>query len=251
MVIEGLFFGYFIVSPALMVISDRIHKYLYNYEMQLMIDSELISVTKVFRLEFLPWSLTFTLLSGIIAGFIGHYTVRINTIRDMETKKLIYQATHDKLTDLYNREAFVNQLDFQLHQRVNETALFFIDLDGFKQANDRYGHEAGDEVLNETASRLRKILRKSDFIGRYGGDEFVVIVGKDESKDYKTLANRILKSIAKPYYNNKIDFITCSVGIAISEDGESVDTLIKKADFAMYSAKSEGKNRYKFGPMST
>ncbi|MFC1551856.1 GGDEF domain-containing protein [Candidatus Latescibacterota bacterium] len=222
-----------------------------NFETQRMMDSDMVGLSEVFGLQFLPWALTFTLLSGIVAGFVAHYSHKLSAIRDMKTKKLLYQATHDNLTDLYNREAFVNQLKYQLHQRVGETAIFFIDLDGFKQANDRYGHEAGNIVLKETAERLREILRKSDFICRYGGDEFVIIAGKDESKDYKTVAERILKTISQPYLDEAVNFITCSIGIAISEERETVDTLIKKADFAMYSAKRAGKNMFKFCPVTT
>lgn len=245
-VIEGMLFGYFFVSPVMMIISDRAHKIMSSFETQKMMESDFVGISEVFGLRFLPWAMTFTLLSGVVTGIVSNYSYKLNTIRDRKTKKLLYQATHDNLTDLYNREAFVNQLKYQLHQRVGETAIFFIDLDGFKQANDRYGHEMGNQVLKETAGRLRTILRKSDFICRYGGDEFVIIAGKDESSDYKKLAERILDTISKPYLDNAINFITCSIGIALSEERETVDTLIKKADFAMYSAKRAGKNMCKF-----
>lgn len=244
-VFDGLLYGYFFVSPVIMIVSDRAHNLLDSFQTQIFMGSGRIGLSEVFSVRLLPWTMTIAVLSGVATGIASYYADKLNTVRDIKTKKLLYQATHDNLTGLYNREAFVNQLKYQLNQRVGETAVFFIDLDGFKQVNDRYGHEMGNQVLKETAERLHAILRKSDFICRYGGDEFVIIVGKDETMDYKKMAERILETISKPYLNETVNFITCSIGIAKSEEHETVDTLIKKADFSMYSAKRAGKNMFK------
>jgi len=168
------------------------------------------------------------------------------------SKKLFYEATHDRLTGLPNRFYFIRKLEEAIrHAQRNGTegALFFIDLDNFKTINDTLGHEAGDNVLKEAAQRLQKVLRTSDFLARFGGDEFLLLVEPYKNrKALMYLAKRIIKAFDEPFVVNKVAYhIGTSIGIAIfPKDGTTTETLIKNADNAMYLAKKEGKHGFRY-----
>ena len=178
---------------------------------------------------------------------------------DIKTKKiaqqkdtLLYQATHDALTDLPNRVHFMEQLH-QTIQKVKtkntKIALFFIDLDQFKQINDSLGHDIGDEVLKIAAKRLKSQLRQDDILARLGGDEFVAII--DDYKDkanIKQIASKILKVTKEPIkIQEHTLYISSSIGISIyPDDATNARDLLKYADTAMYKAKDEGRNNYQF-----
>jgi len=167
-------------------------------------------------------------------------------------KKLEYQARNDALTGLYNRRSFFERIDQELHyaRRYDvQRALLFIDLDNFKQVNDKIGHEAGDLLLIEVTRRLRRTLRESDIIFRLGGDEFVVLVNNQFDIQPKTVADRIIKELSKPYTIGKyeIDYVSASLGISIFPgDGDDASTILNRADTAMYSAKKAGRNQFMF-----
>ncbi|HPR51101.1 MAG TPA: PAS domain S-box protein [Deltaproteobacteria bacterium] len=180
-------------------------------------------------------------------GFQG--IIRDTTDRKRSEQELAYLAYHDTLTGLYNRKAFLEKLDETLREAKryeNTRTILYLDLDKFKKVNDIYGHGTGDRLLVEVSSRLKKILRDTDYISRLGGDEFTVILGNHSDLSAEKVAGRILKSLSRPYnlMNVSIDFVTPSIGISIyPEDGQDVETLLKHADEAMYKAKEEG-NRY-------
>src|SRR5262249_24084530 len=135
----------------------------------------------------------------------------------------------------------------QARRRPTGVAVFFLDLDGFKGINDALGHEAGDAVLRETAQRLVRCVREGDTVARLGGDGFTVILPEVASEgEVLAVGRRIVDTLARPIgYGERTLQVTTSLGIALaSEDGEEVDTLLKKADLAMYVAKEGGKNRY-------
>lgn len=161
-------------------------------------------------------------------------------------------ALHDALTGLPNRILFSQLVDQSLHRaRRNKRrlAILFLDLDHFKKINDTLGHDAGDELLKETATRLTACLRKSDTIARFGGDEFVALMPEiNIAADAAQVAQNIVDNIAQPYFiNSQTCYVSASVGIAIfPEDGEDEETLAKNADRAMYIAKKEGRNTYRF-----
>jgi diguanylate cyclase (GGDEF)-like protein len=153
-------------------------------------------------------------------------------------KELRYLAYHDKLTSLKNRAAFYEQLEqikveYERDNNDKITAVLFCDLDNFKFVNDSLGHGIGDELLKEVASRLKLCLRKSDYVYRFGGDEFTVII-KNVNHDYDAgrIAEKFTSYISKPYIINdhKISYLTTSVGIVLfPKDGNDVETLIRHA----------------------
>ena len=183
-------------------------------------------------------------------GRVTHYIGIQNDIteRKQYEEQLAYQASHDALTRLPNRNLAQDRLAqgiifAQRNQRL--LALMFIDLDNFKFINDSLGHETGDQLLQIVASRLGDSIRAGDTVARLGGDEFLVIltdVGREE--DISQVAHKILTTVAEQVSVGKHDLlVTCSIGVSIyPRDGENPQTLLKNADAAMYRAKEQGRN---------
>ncbi len=174
--------------------------------------------------------------------------------REQLEKQLRSLAIIDPLTQLNNRNGIMNFLEQKAEQlaRHNRSfAIFFIDIDGLKTANDQWGHEVGDNLLRDAASRLRDVVRKSDCIGRLGGDEFLIVAECDEHH-LTTLANRFLLALRIHFgHGRKKGRLSASIGIAFSPtDGTDPNTLLRKADAAMYSAKTEGGDRFHFASRS-
>jgi len=169
-----------------------------------------------------------------------------------QKSKFEYQSRHDALTGLPNRKHFQERL-LQALKRSKRTgskiAVFFIDLDRFKDINDVYGHDTGDRVLLRTVKRLTDNVREIDTFSRLGGDEFTLIVEDVKHlSDLKVMAKKLLKSIRKPL---KLDGVThhlsASIGISLSSgNGGTLKTILKHADSAMYRAKEKGRNRFEF-----
>jgi diguanylate cyclase (GGDEF)-like protein len=166
--------------------------------------------------------------------------------------RLGYQAGHDPLTGLPNRSLLADRLRQALsfaERYGGHVAVAYIDLDKFKDVNDRFGHKAGDQLLVEAAYRLQACVRESDTIARIGGDEFVIVF-YDQSTELATahVMQRILDSIAEPIYFDGCAVTTsCSIGFAsYPEDGSEVDTLLRNADTAMYRAKELGRHNFQF-----
>lgn len=162
---------------------------------------------------------------------------------------LAAQARVDPLTSLLNRRGFEERLREALARaaRSNQTlALFYLDLDGFKQINDRYGHAGGDRVLVEVARRLKAALRVTDTVSRLGGDEFTVILeGAGTVDQVEDLARRVVDALRAPHAQTVGQAVaTPSVGVALWRRGEDADELCTRADAAMYDAKAAGKSRF-------
>lgn len=163
-----------------------------------------------------------------------------------------YLAYHDSLTQLPNRSLFSKLLGQgiqQAHRYKRELAVLFLDLDHFKHINDTLGHEAGDQLLQEMAGRLKGCLRDSDTVARLGGDEFVILLSElAEEKYAATVAQKVLIAVGRPFLLQGDEFrVTASIGISTyPRDGLDEQTLTKNADTAMYKAKEEGKNNYQF-----
>jgi diguanylate cyclase len=168
-------------------------------------------------------------------------------------KQASHQADHDLLTGLPNRRSVDVHLanTYQLARHTSKQfAILFMDLDGFKQVNDKYGHGVGDALLIEVADMFKKVLRQSDFLARQGGDEFVLVVGSYLYRQELTqLAERLIKLFSQPVMTRGIPLeIGVSIGIAeYPHHGKHVKQLLHVADKAMYDSKKSGKNRYSFG----
>jgi diguanylate cyclase (GGDEF)-like protein len=161
-------------------------------------------------------------------------------------------ARYDGLTGLPNRSFFLDTLDRTLsraRRRRSRLALIFLDLDGFKSVNDRLGHAAGDAVLQVMAERLRAGTRSSDLVARIGGDEFTVLVQNlARADDAALVARALIDRLARPSSVEDQEIsLGASAGIAVyPEDGTDADMLLRNADLAMYRAKQEGRNTYRF-----
>lgn len=165
---------------------------------------------------------------------------------------LKHLAFHDALTDLPNRTLLMDRINQKLINSNREQfslAVMFLDLDGFKAVNDRFGHNVGDELLKEVAKRLLALVRESDTVARVGGDEFMFILNNPEGKDeVEYVAKRVVESINEPItVCSDVLNIGASVGIAMfPDDGDSSIDLINNADIAMYASKRLGRNNISF-----
>jgi len=172
--------------------------------------------------------------------------------RELDQQRLSYLARYDALTGLINRTLFSDRLEGAVARARRDgsvVALMFLDLDGFKDVNDRLGHAVGDALLRQVAERLVSCVRESDTVARLGGDEFTVVLeGGQRVEDAGRVATKILRTVAEPYRVGGEDIvITTSMGIAAFPlDGDTAEELLKGADIAMYSAKNAGRNTYEF-----
>lgn len=187
---------------------------------------------------------------------VGHLTAAFNRV----LSKLIesraeheHSALHDALTGLPNRQLLADRMGLalaRLKRNPGSIALLFLDLDGFKQINDRLGHWAGDMVLREVADRLGRSMRQEDTLARVGGDEFVVLLcdlGEGAEAVAELVANKCLKVFQQPFViNNSPCQLGTSIGIAIGNGDTSADKLLVAADRAMYRAKEAGRGNYCF-----
>jgi diguanylate cyclase (GGDEF)-like protein len=163
------------------------------------------------------------------------------------------QALTDMLTGLYNRRGLfeIGHIEFTRTRRLDRPfSLIMIDIDHFKQVNDQYGHPAGDQVLQFMASELRSAVRGIDIVGRYGGEEFAIFLSGSDGKDAMEMAERLRETIERmPFYVDDHEVrITISLGVAeYNENSPNLETLVARADQALYIAKHRGRNRVSFG----
>jgi diguanylate cyclase (GGDEF)-like protein/PAS domain S-box-containing protein len=178
--------------------------------------------------------------------------VRDITERKIHETELTRLATHDALTGLPNRNLLNDRIDHAiLHAKRNKdyAGVMVVDLDKFKVINDNMGHDAGDELLKEVASRMKSILRASDTVSRLGGDEFVIVLeGVKHPEDCALVGQKLMRIITGPIVLGGVAMeIGASVGIAVYPlDGEDGASLMKNADIAMYQVKSEGRGNFQF-----
>jgi diguanylate cyclase (GGDEF)-like protein len=172
-------------------------------------------------------------------------------------ESLRHAGTHDPLTGLPNRTLFNDHLLLAMAQaRRNKTvvAVVFLDLDDFKEINDTLGHDVGDLLLKAVAKRLKKEVREVDTVARMGGDEFTLILpGLHDRKDAEQVAERIREAVARPYWlGDRVLEVSASLGVSLYPlDGRDVRTLMKRADMAMYRAKNDGRNLWRFWEENT
>ena len=196
--------------------------------------------------------LTANILFGLLAG-IGLWLLAGAMVKRQRAEDEIEHMAHfDLLTGLPNRPLLYDRMGIALSnaQRNKQVlAVFFLDLDGFKDVNDTLGHEAGDEVLIEVAHRLKQCVRGSDTVARLGGDEFVLVLSSTlNPAGSVAIATKIISALSEPImFNDHPCTVGASIGIATyPKDGETQDALLSKADAAMYVAKEAGKNTYCF-----
>ena len=188
------------------------------------------------------------------AGTMTHYVGVLTDIsqRKQDEARLNFLAHHDPLTHLPNRTLFQersNDAIVRAHRHGGLTGLLFIDLDRFKTINDSLGHAMGDLLLQAVAERLGVCVRESDLVARLGGDEFTVLIDElTEFQDAAIVARKLLDELAKPFsLLEHTLYISASIGITCyPQDGKDVQTLLRNADAAMYRAKEEGRNGYRF-----
>lgn len=216
----------------------------------------ILSETRELRIRHRSGQTVFTEVSGSSLTFQNEPVLSL-IIHDITERKhfeeqLMYQAGHDPLTGLPNRNLLNDRLAqaIALSERSHSSiVIILLDLDHFKIINDTLGHSCGDQLLVTIARRLQDLIRGSDTISRIGGDEFVaVLTTRDHNEDIITIANRFLEAISRPCTLQGQEIrVTASIGIALyPEDGDDCETLFKKADTAMYHIKEHGRNGFQF-----
>jgi len=184
--------------------------------------------------------------NGITEGYLTLFTDI--TARKIREEHLKHQALHDHLTGLPNRVLLEDRFELAVasaQRNQSHVALLFIDLDGFKDANDRFGHAVGDQLLVELGARLRAAMRANDTVARFGGDEFVCLLCDVASEDdVQRIADKLLLICSTPFaIEGKTVEVSASMGIGFHPvDGKDFETLLAHADASMYRAKADGKN---------
>lgn len=210
-----------------------------TFDTEMLVNSELVFL----RCTSIP-----IIVNNSVVGV--HGVVQDITNEKAMTEKMKYMAYHDYLTGLPNRALFREKLKEKILFRKDNVGLMFLDLDGFKEINDKYGHSTGDEVLKIISNRLTNVLFKNDIVCRLAGDEFTIIIDELDDTSFECLsfiADKIVEEIKKPIeIDNNIVSVTTSLGVSLYKENLSIDDFIKQADFAMYEAKRLGKNKYCF-----
>jgi diguanylate cyclase len=188
---------------------------------------------------------------ALIVSMLDVRTDRLANSLDHANSELLKLALHDNLTLLPNRILLNDRLEQAIHRaerKGGEFAVLFLDLDGFKAINDMHGHHVGDLLLKKVSHRLLEVKREADTAARLGGDEFVLLMEPDSPENSAVLAQRLIETIEQPYHEAGIALhVSASIGIAIyPHDGKTGHELMVNADAAMYHAKKQGRNSYRF-----
>ncbi|MET2956200.1 EAL domain-containing protein [Vibrio harveyi] len=216
-------------------------KYLPDYKLWASSSTDLRYIQSGFFDQFALYSLVFLFIQG---GFYA--LVRSIANNELGTRrKLLYQAHHDHLTLLPNREYLRAHIGHWVNGSATPFSLMFIDIDNFKSVNDTHGHEFGDEVLKLIAQRLKTFGCDGRLIVREASDEFILLVNQTDEGTVRALAKELINYLSEPYLVQENQFLlSCSVGIALyPSHGQNLDALLRSADIAMYQAKKE-RNAY-------
>jgi diguanylate cyclase (GGDEF)-like protein/PAS domain S-box-containing protein len=205
-----------------------------------------------------PEKLTITAIKNsdsIVTNYLGSFTDI--TLSKNAKQEIEYLAYYDSLTRLPNRRLMINRIDHAMEvssRLFNNFAILFLDLDHFKNLNDTLGHDMGDLLLKQVATRLKDCTREGDTVSRFGGDEFVILLEGlsvqpiESATQAEHIANKILSALNQPYQLVSHDYIiSTSIGIAVFNHHQpDVEALLKQADIAMYQAKSDGRHALRF-----
>jgi diguanylate cyclase (GGDEF)-like protein len=198
-----------------------------------------------------------TALLSKVNVFLDLWSLRFGLEQEIEQRRLAehrveHLATHDPLTNLPNRRGLyeeLNELIYRSKRYRYSSAVIYVDLDGFKNVNDHFAHEAGDRLLAQVAANFKQIVRQTDSVARIGGDEFIVLITDiDRETTLITKIESLLKEASKSIeFNGHKISVSASIGIALyPEHGDNAETLLHHADQAMYQAKNHGKNTFRF-----
>ncbi len=202
------------------------------------------------KIELLQW----VLLAMVLPWFawIGAYISDIRSAlrhKNKELEKALatieHLASHDELTGIANRRCFLDALrreQARVDREAQPFCLALLDLDFFKAINDLYGHSAGDRVLRIFAESVQKAVRQSDYFGRYGGEEFALLIVDADIASASSILERIRTSIEEQAFSHIDRKVTASIGVAQYQPGETISSLINRADQALYAAKKSGRN---------
>ncbi len=184
---------------------------------------------------------------------VGERTLKLQAQLLAAQQEMRHLAMYDMLTGIYNRRAVTERLEQEMARAKRTGALVTIglsDLDHFKEINDTWGHQAGDAVMRAFVEMARNTIRKSDVIGRWGGDEFLILALGERRNEVNPIFERIrsrAEEMTVDAGGNAIRY-TVSIGVATASRGESVEDLLQRADLALYSVKNCGKNRTAYAP---
>ncbi len=208
-----------------------------------------------FHMEYLQWVVLALVLTAfsIIGGYISSLRQNLTISKSEQAKSIEIireMAIRDELTGLYNRRHLLELLDYEKNRSSRGGGLFclcILDIDHFKKVNDIHGHLTGDKVLRTVATMIDKTLRNTEFCGRYGGEEFLIVLTQTDIKGALIAAERVRNNIEKaPFPDIGSDFkVTVSIGLSEYQIQEDVDKIIARADEALYRAKKGGRNRVK------
>lgn len=209
-----------------------------------------------FKIEFLQWVvLTLVLIVfSIIGGQISSLRRNLSISKSQQAKSIEIireMAIRDELTGLYNRRYLIELLDYEKNRSLRSGGIFclaLLDIDSFKNVNDRYGHLAGDEVLKTVATMINKNMRNTEFCGRYGGEEFLIVITQTDIKGALICAERVrtnIENLLFPDISTDLK-ITVSLGLSEYQLGEGLEEIISRADQSLYRAKKGGRNRIDF-----
>jgi diguanylate cyclase len=185
-------------------------------------------------------------MGAVIALIYTSSYLKDQLLRQREMAEAMHRLAHtDQLTGVANRRELYSELQKETHKSERykrPLSIIFFDLDNFKSVNDTYGHDCGDGVLREVVGATERVLRTTDRLGRWGGEEFVVLAPETDLQKASRLAERLRVEIAN-HRSGSAPTVTASLGFAQYEAGDTPETLIKRADQALYKAKILGRNR--------
>ena len=237
----GGIIGYLILHPAFLIMDD------YYFHGGFNVSESFLSSFSIFHIQMIVFFIIFGIINGLLDGFFNY------RIRSLIEKTHIISNT-DELTQISNRRHFMNELNKEIERAKRfsrNLSLMILDIDKFKYYNDTYGHIFGDKVIQSVARSLAETIRKIDFVARYGGDEFVIVMPETEKAMANIFAERVQKKFSENFFENKkIPLklkISLSIGIAsFPNDVKTADDLIHHADTALYRAKEEKRRQGEF-----